>query len=126
MTCDGLYRAVIVRRYFSATFPVGAGSMQRFVMNKEHQKIIDELIGEAALTLLQRSGPVNTQGLIDELHKMHAQASDGNQQTLINAAIAEVRNSVSAGRKRRDDQLERDNVHQLFSSTETPGSSRKH
>ncbi|QDY41716.1 hypothetical protein [Candidatus Pantoea soli] len=94
--------------------------------NKEHQKIIDELIGEAALTLLQRSGPVNTQALIDELRNMHAQASDNEQRTAISAAIMEVRNSVTAGQKRRDKKPERDNVHQLFSNADTPGSSRKH
>jgi hypothetical protein len=35
-------------------------------MNRiEHQKLIDEIIGEATLALLLQAGPVNTQALID-------------------------------------------------------------
>ena len=83
-------------------------------MNRsEHQTLIDEIIGEAALTLLQRSGPVTTRALLDELHIMQ-QASDDAQAAAIRTAIDEVRSSMTAGQKRRGEQSDRDNVHPLF------------
>ncbi|XXN64713.1 hypothetical protein ACRQ84_03965 [Enterobacter ludwigii] len=96
-------------------------------MNRsEHQKIIDEIIGEAALALLQRTGPVNTQALMDQLMLMKQQSSNDEQRAAITAAITEVRNSISAGKKRREEQPQRDNVLQLFGNNEQSGNNRKH
>ncbi|MEB5971009.1 hypothetical protein ACWXWB_10025 [Pantoea dispersa] len=96
-------------------------------MNRsEQQTLIDEIIGEAALTLLQRSGPVTTQALLDELHIMQQQASDETQAAAVRTAISEVRASMSAGQKRRDDQPDRENVHPLFGHNGQAGGSRKH
>lgn len=96
-------------------------------MNRsEHQKIIDEIIGEAALTLLQLSGPVNTQALIDQLLLMKQQSSDNDQRAAIAAAIAEVRDSIVAGKKRREAPPSSDNVLQLFGNKEQAGNNRKH
>ena len=93
---------------------------------REHQTLIDEIIGEAALTLLQRSGPVTTQALLDELHIMQQQASDDAQAAAIRTAIDEVRSSMTAGQKRRGEQSDRDNVHPLFGHNSQGGGSRKH
>ncbi len=96
-------------------------------MNRsEHQQIIDEIIGEAALTLLQQSGPVNSQALIDQLQSMKEQSADNARREAVAAAIVEVRNSISAGKKQRDEQPQRDNVHQLFASKAASGSDSKH
>ncbi|KNC13254.1 hypothetical protein AC790_11530 [Pantoea sp. RIT-PI-b] len=96
-------------------------------MNRsEHQKLIDEIIGEAALVLLQQAGPVNTQALIDQLMRMKEQSSDNHRREAIIAAITDVRASISAGKKRREEQPERDNVLQLFGNKEQSGSNRKH
>lgn len=96
-------------------------------MNRsEHQKIIDEIIGEAALALLQRTGPVNTQALMDQLMLMKQQSSNDEQRAAITGAITEVRNSISAGKKRREEQPQRDNVLQLFGNNEQSGNNRKH
>lgn len=96
-------------------------------MNRsEHQKIIDEIIGEAALALLQRTGPVNTQALMDQLLLMKQQSSDEEQRAAISAAITDVRNSISAGKKLRDEQPQSDNVLQLFGHNQQSGNNRKH
>lgn len=96
-------------------------------MNRsEHQKIIDEIIGEAALALLQRTGPVNTQALMDQLLLMKQQSSDEEQRAAISAAITDVRNSISAGKKLRDEQPQSDNVLQLFGHNHQSGNNRKH
>lgn len=96
-------------------------------MNRsENQQVIDEIIGEAALMLLQRAGPINSQALIEQLKVMQAQATEDSHRAAIAAAIGEVRASISAGNKARDKKPEGDNVHQLFQRAESPGSSRKH
>lgn len=96
-------------------------------MNRsEQQKIIDEIIGEAALTLLKLSGPVNTQALIDQLMLMKEQSSDNEQRAAVIAAINDVRDSIMAGKKRREEQPSADNVLQLFGNQESSGSNRKH
>ncbi|MFJ5158332.1 hypothetical protein ACIP6T_04080 [Pantoea sp. NPDC088449] len=96
-------------------------------MNRsEYQKIIDEIIGEAALVLLQKAGPVNTQALIDQLIRMKEQSTDHEQREAIIAAITDVRNSILAGKKLREEQPNRDNVLPLFGDKEQSGSNRKH
>jgi hypothetical protein len=96
-------------------------------MNRiEHQKLIDEIIGEATLALLLQAGPVNTQALIDQLMLMKERSTDDNQRDAVTAAITDVRNSISAGKKRREEPPQRDNVLQLFGNNEQSGSNRKH
>ncbi len=96
-------------------------------MNRsEHQQLIDEIIGEAALTLLQQAGPVNTQALLDQLQRMKDQSAEPTRCEAVAAAINEVRNSHLAGKKQRDEPQQRDNVHQLFASKAASGSDSKH
>lgn len=91
----------------------------------KHQKSIDEIIGEAALTLLQRSGPVNTHALMAELQNMQMQATDEEYCTAISMALKEVRTSISLGQQQRNEP-EKDNVHPLFGNDQSSGNSRKH
>jgi len=89
------------------------------------QKTIDEIIGEAALTLLQRSGPVNTHALMAELQNMYMQATDDDYRVAISLALKEVRSSIALGQQQRSES-EPEQAHSLFGDVRQAGNSRKH
>ena len=92
-----------------------------------NQKLTDEIIGEAVLALLHAKGPVTTQALIAQLQAMESHAQDAVRREAIIAAIADVRSSMSEGKRRvMHEEQSRDNVHSLFGDKKPSGSSKKH
>ncbi|SFM93621.1 hypothetical protein SAMN05216516_101417 [Izhakiella capsodis] len=65
-------------------------------------RCIDELIGEAVMTLLESDGPLNTQALTDELGRMASEEQNVIRRQSIFGAISEVIQSIDAYRHRTD------------------------
>jgi len=61
-------------------------------------KLIDELIGEAVLSLLKENGPINTHALVQRLRSMKAHEKDPERRDAIGNVIAEI-NSGDGGFK---------------------------
>nr|WP_312210131.1 hypothetical protein [Pseudescherichia sp.] len=103
-------------------------------MNRsEVEKLTDELIGEAVLSLLSENGPVNTRALITRLRSMEAKEADGRRREILGRVIAEINNNTKvsmrhqAGREQKDaDSEQNDNVFQLFGNSQQQGTSKKH
>jgi len=63
-------------------------------MNRRHlDKMVDELIGEAVLSLLKENGPINTHALAQRLRNMKAHEKDPERREAIAAVIAEISGS---------------------------------
>ncbi|WP_312411447.1 hypothetical protein [Pseudescherichia sp.] len=103
-------------------------------MNRsEVEKLTDELIGEAVLSLLSENGPVNTRALITRLRAMEAREADGRRREILGRVIAEINNNTKVsmrsqtGREQKDsDSEQKDNVFQLFGTRQQQGTSKKH
>lgn len=95
------------------------------VMNSsDADRLIDQLIGEAALSLLKERGPVTTEGLVQRLRNMQACETDPQRRETLARVIAEISSGTVAfkgrrtaqGRIQREGFLKnnRDNVVPLF------------
>lgn len=63
-------------------------------MNRRHvDKMVDELIGEAVLSLLKENGPINTHALTQRLRSMKAHEKDPERREAIATVIAEISGS---------------------------------
>ncbi|MDH1125898.1 hypothetical protein [Enterobacter sp. GD03975] len=86
--------------------------------------LIDQLIGEAALSLLKGRAPVTTEGLVQHLRNMQARETDPQRRETLATVIAEISSGMVAftgrrtaqGRTQREGSLKnnRDNVVPLF------------
>lgn len=106
-------------------------------MNRsETEKITDELIGEAVLSLLKEHGPVTKQSLAKRLQDMAARESDPRRCEALAAVILEINasNTPFAQRKRARPQRElngrkseqNDNVYPLFGDGKPGGRNNIH
>ncbi|WP_409522195.1 hypothetical protein [Pseudescherichia sp.] len=104
------------------------------VMNRSDiEKLTDELIGEAVLSLLSENGPVNTRALITRLQSMEAKEKDIRRRETLGRVIAEITNNAKvsmrrhSGREQKDSENEhKDNVFQLFGTSQQKSTSKKH
>ncbi|AUJ81927.1 hypothetical protein CWI88_13085 [Enterobacter cancerogenus] len=87
-------------------------------------KLIDQLIGEAVLSLLKERGPVTTEALLQRLQRMKAHEKNPQRRETLAKVIAEMvettipfkRRRAAQGRSNREGSLKynRDNVVPLF------------
>ena len=94
--------------------------------SSDADRLIDQLIGEAALSLLKERGPVTTEGLVQRLRNMQAYETDPQRRETLAMVIAEIgsnsiaftRRRTAQGRTNREGPLNdnRDNVVPLFGS----------
>ena len=87
-------------------------------------RLIDQLIGEAVLSLLKERGPVTTEGLLQRLRVMREHEKDPQRRETLARVIAEIgsndlafkRRRTAQGRPKREGSLKesRDNVVPLF------------
>ena len=92
--------------------------------SSDADRLIDQLIGEAVLSLLRERGPVTTEGLIQRLRNMKAHEKDPQRRETLARVIAEIgpndlafkRRRTAQGRITREGPLNdnRDNVVPLF------------
>ena len=92
--------------------------------SSDADRLIDQLIGEAVLSLLKERGPVTTDALIRRLRNMKAREKDPQRRETLAVVIAEIgsntiafkRHSTAQGRTVREGSLKhnRDNVVPLF------------
>ncbi|HDR2468410.1 hypothetical protein [Enterobacter roggenkampii] len=96
-------------------------------MNRSNaNRLIDQLIGEAVLSLLKERGPVTTEGLLQRLRVMKEHEKDPQRRETLAMVIAEIgsnsiaftRRRTAQGRSKREGSLNdnRDNVVPLFGS----------
>ena len=94
-------------------------------MNRSNaDRLIDQLIGEAVLSLLKERGPVTTEGLLQRLRVMKEHEKDPQRRETLARVIAEISSGTVAfkgrrtaqGRIQREGSLKnnRDNVVPLF------------
>lgn len=79
--------------------------------SSDADRLIDQLIGEAVLSLLRERGPVTTEGLIQRLRNMKAHEKDPQRRETLARVIAEIGSNDPAFKRRKphtDDQKERD------------------
>ncbi|MEH0885545.1 hypothetical protein [Enterobacter sp. UNJFSC 003] len=92
--------------------------------NGDVDKLIDQLIGEAALSLLKERGPVTTDSVVQRLRNMKAHEKDPQRRETLAVVIAEIgsndtaftRRSTAQGRTIREGPLkhDKDNVVPLL------------
>jgi len=92
--------------------------------SSDADRLIDQLIGEAVLSLLKERGPVTTDALIRRLRNMKAREKDPQRRETLAMVIADIgsnniafkRHSTAQGRTVREGSLKhkRDNVVPLF------------
>lgn len=91
--------------------------------SSDADRLIDKLIGEAALSLLKERGPVTTEGLVQRLRNMQVYETDPQRRETLARVIAEISSGTVAFKGRRTAQgriqrgslkNNRDNVVPLF------------
>jgi hypothetical protein len=105
-------------------------------MNRsELERLTDELIGEATLTLLKDNGPISMKLLLEALQSMLSAEQDGERRAALAQIILEISSDGSAqpGRQRKSEQQEWDkdgldgsNVYPLFGNSQHANRSKKH
>ncbi|MCU6670196.1 hypothetical protein M8013_15755 [Enterobacteriaceae bacterium H4N4] len=105
-------------------------------MNRsEHERLTDELIGEATLSLLQEHGPISIKALLERLSAMLAAEGDGERRSVLAQIILEIssdsngapsRNAESEQQAWDKDGLNSSNVYPLFGTSQQSRSSKKH
>ncbi|BCG09241.1 MULTISPECIES: hypothetical protein [Buttiauxella] len=107
-------------------------------MNRsKREKLIDQLIGEAVLSILYDNGAISTRSLVERLQIMEATERDDHRRDVIADVIADISNHRLGLSRRalipaqndgdRDGQIEQsNNVYSLFDESPVPGSSKKH
>ncbi|WP_017348924.1 hypothetical protein [Pantoea sp. A4] len=98
-------------------------------MSRSHpQQRIDEIIGEAALALLQQAGPVTLRALVAQLQTMHKLAEDSARRNDVMLALREVRMSIKSVSQEFPEEMgetEGKSSH-AFLNTHSLANSRKH
>ena len=92
--------------------------------SSDADKLTDQLIGEAVLSLLKEHGPITTEALVQRLRDMKAHEKDPQRRETLARVIAEIgsndlafkRRRTAQGRPKREGSLKesRDNVVPLF------------
>ena len=92
--------------------------------SSDADKLTDQLIGEAVLSLLKEHGPITTEALVQRLRDMKVHEKDPRRRETLEAVIAEIgsnsmaftRRRTAQGRITREGPLNdnRDNVVPLF------------
>lgn len=84
----------------------------------EHDRRAAEIIGEAALALLNNKGPINKHALIRQLKRMGADESDANRCQYIAYLVTQLTGNTEHFLHRdestRESERHRDNVFPLF------------
>lgn len=95
--------------------------------SSNQQQAIDEIIGEAALALMQQGGPVNLRALIVQLNEMQLVADEAERGALITLALAKIRESQAEGANVPRKGVENaGNVHSQFAGLKISPNTRKH
>lgn len=103
----------------------------------KREQLIDQLIGEAVLSILYDNGPISTRSLIERLQTMEASERDAQRRNVIADVIADIshqrlgisrRNSVSAQQQwdMESPIKQKNKAYPLFDDSPDPGSSKKH
>ncbi|PJZ05978.1 hypothetical protein PRCB_04425 [Pantoea rodasii] len=95
--------------------------------NIERQQLIDEILGEATLTLLQKAGPISFRALLEQLQSMKDISNNPERQELLALTIAEVRKSVIEGdatRQRTDKEIK--STQRLYTESTHSDRNSKH
>lgn len=98
-------------------------------MNRSYeQQRIDEIIGEAALALLQQAGPVTLRALVVQLQNMEKLAETSDRRKDILLALQEVRMSVKSANTGlpQESWEQEDKAHHILLSAQSNPGSRKH
>lgn len=107
-------------------------------MNRsEHERLTDELIGEATLSLLKDNGPISMKLLLARLQSMLSAEKDGERRAVLAQIILDISNGNTStevpARKHKGEQHEWDkesrqssNVYPLFGDSQQSSSSKKH
>ncbi|NIF23943.1 hypothetical protein [Candidatus Pantoea multigeneris] len=98
-------------------------------MNRRYeQQRIDEIIGEAALALLQQAGPVTLRALVAQLQNMEKLANTSDRRKDIVLAINEVRMSAKSANVGlpHESREQEDKEHHTFLKALSSTNSRKH
>lgn len=80
-------------------------------MNRsDHERLTDELIGEATLSLLKDNGPISMKLLLERLQHMLSTEQDGQRRNVLSQIILEISNDGKGGARRntKSDQQEWD------------------
>lgn len=103
----------------------------------KREQLIDQLIGEAVLSILYDNGPISTRSLIERLQTMEASERDSQRRNVIADVISDIshqrlgisrRNSVSAQQQwdMESPVKQKNTAYPLFDDSPDPGSSKKH
>ena len=94
--------------------------------SSDADKLTDQLIGEAVLSLLKEHGPITTEALVQRLRDMKVHEKDPRRRETLAVVIAEIgsnsiafiRRRTAQGRTKREGPLNdnRDNIVPLFGS----------
>lgn len=105
-------------------------------MNRsEHERLTDELIGEATLLLLKDNGPINIKLLLEKLNSMMSAEQDDERRAALAQIILDISSerATSPGRQRTSEQqtwdkdgLDGSNVYPLFGNSQQANRSKKH
>ena len=104
-------------------------------MNRsDHERLTDELIGEATLSLLKEDGPISMKLLLQRLQQMLSAERDGQRRHVLSQIILEISSDGKSGapRKPKSEQQDWDtdgrnhsNVYPLFGNSQQ-ANSKKH
>jgi len=96
-------------------------------MNRsDHERLTDELIGEATLSLLKDNGPISMKLLLERLQHMLSTEQDGQRRNVLSQIILEISNDGKGGARRNtksDQEWDTDgrhsssNVYPLFGNS---------
>jgi len=104
-------------------------------MNRsDHERLTDELIGEATLFLLKDNGPISMKLLLQRLQQMLSAERDGQRRNVLSQIILEISNDGKGGAQRKPMNEQQDwdtdgrnnsNVYPLFGNSQH-ANSKKH
>lgn len=104
-------------------------------MNRsDHERLTDELIGEATLSLLKENGPISMKLLLQRLQQMLSAEQDGQRRNVLSQIILEISSDGKSRspRKPKSEQQDWDtdgrnnsNVYPLFGNS-PQANSKKH
>ncbi len=105
-------------------------------MNRsDTERLTDELIGEATLSLLKENGPISIKNLLERLHSMLSVERSGERRKALAEIILEISNEHAGAQPRTTkseeqawdkDSRSNSNVYSLFGNGQQTRSSKKH
>lgn len=83
--------------------------------SSDADRLIDKLIGEAALSLLKERGPVTTEGLVQRLRNMQAYETDPQRRETLARVIADISSGTVAfkGRRTAQGRIQREDLSKI-------------